>query len=243
MNKIAEKKEVKELKKRFTLLFKNETAKDFLSELIDYLRFIEDTHSLKTVALKILTNKPSGSISAISSFYRGLRSLWGESYDVLNIVWADMHSPFVGRPSRHGFPMVFSDLQYARSATRLFHERLLLEINQATRAPYLEDFDQDRGILVIDGIEILVGKKIGVENNQIRLLATLMKDPSKTWFTDELIEDWDEFGAGTYDVPRNRFYDPAHKLNKTIEIATGINDFIEYTTKKININPSYLKRE
>ncbi|MFA5996951.1 MAG: hypothetical protein WC791_00520 [Candidatus Paceibacterota bacterium] len=238
-----EKTEIEELKVKFDLLYKNETAKDFLAGLMDYLQYIEDTPFLKTKARKVMTNKPSMTIATIFNLYKGLRKVWDENYNPIDIVWADMNSMFVGRPSKYGFPMTFSDLRYARSATRLFHAGLLEEINQQIKIPYFEGFDSERGILTIGGTQIILGKRIGSENNQIRLLATLIKDPYKVWSTDELVEDWEGAEMDIGDIPKNRFYDPAYKLNTTIEVATGIQDFIEHTTKKININPQYLKKE
>lgn len=238
-----EKIEILELREKFDQLFKKETAKDFLAELIGYLRYIEDTSFLKTIARNVMINEPSMPISVMFSLYKGLRQVWDENYNPTDIVWADMHSLFAGRPSKYGFPMSFSDLRYARATTRMFHEHLLFELTKQAKEPCFESFDPDRGVLVVGGKEVLIGKRPGVENNQIRLLTTLSKDPFKVWFTDELVEDWEGSDLDRSNIPKNRFYDPAYKLNATIEVSIGIGDFIEHTTKRININPRYLKRE
>ena len=125
----------------------------------------------------------------------------------------------------------------------MFHNQLLFEIEQSGKRIYLERFDRERGVLIIGDREIILGKKAGVENNQSRLLATLIKDTTRFWATDELIEDWEGFDPehDMSDIPKHRFYDAAQDLNTTVELATGITDFIDHTTKQVRINPLYLK--
>ena len=102
-----------------------------------------------------------------------------------------------------------------------------------------------KGVLCIKGKEVRVGTKSGAETNSLMLLKTLMKEPERPWFKDEIYEDW-ENGNPIYKedldkVPQNRLYNAARALNVTILEQSGVKDFIEFDTKKFQINQRYLR--
>lgn len=104
--------------------------------------------------------------------------------------------------------------------------------------------DLGRGVFYLRGEPIQISTKAGTENNSLRLLKTLLKDPEKEWFKDELLEDWE--GRQLYkkdlkEIPRNRVYDAAEKLNSKIQKSVGITDFIIFDTNKFKINPLYFR--
>lgn len=105
-----------------------------------------------------------------------------------------------------------------------------------------EDTDLDRGVLRVENQLVQLSTKAGKENNPLRLVKTLMKEPSKYWFEDEILEDWDGVGFETRksQMPKNQIYHSAKNLNKKIQEVTGISDYIEHDTSKFRINPKYL---
>lgn len=99
------------------------------------------------------------------------------------------------------------------------------------------------GILIIDGITVEISSKAGIENNPLRLLKTLAKEPDKVWYKDEIIEDWEGkvLDVATFKrIPRNRVYSSAKSLNNKIGQKTNLKDFILFDTHKFQINPKYV---
>lgn len=79
--------------------------------------------------------------------------------------------------------------------------------------------------------------------NQCDLLNTLFKDVNKSWYYDEIQEDWDSECYAEALREHNywrKFYGSADEINKKIAIETGEKEFLIKTTKKIMINPKYL---
>ncbi len=105
-----------------------------------------------------------------------------------------------------------------------------------------EGFDAERGMLRFAGKDILLSKKIGKENNPVRLIATLSKDRDRWWYFDEVLEDWE--GANWEQrkerVAEHIFYDAATTVNAEVAKQTSVPDFLEFTTTKFRINPAYL---
>jgi len=98
-------------------------------------------------------------------------------------------------------------------------------------------FDSKNRKLIFAGKEIIIAKK--EESDPHKLMKTLFKDVSKTWASDEILEDWGySFGE---DVKKNKAYQAGKAINRTIAQETTIKDFLEITTKTISINPKYIK--
>lgn len=110
--------------------------------------------------------------------------------------------------------------------------------------PYSMKTALDKGVLVINEKPVFICAKGGKENNPLRLLKTLMKEPGRYWFEDEILEDWE---GELYEeqrlqgrIPRNRIYHAARALNTKVLDASDVHDFIECNTAKYRINPKYL---
>lgn len=104
--------------------------------------------------------------------------------------------------------------------------------------------DLERGIFCLNGEPIQISTKAGTENNSLRLLKTLLKDPEREWFKDEILEDWEGRvldKTSLKEIPRNRVYDASEKLNSKIQKQTGMKDFIIFDTSKFKINPLCFK--
>ena len=98
-------------------------------------------------------------------------------------------------------------------------------------------FDDKNRKLIFAGKEIIITKK--EESDPHKLMRTLFKDVSKTWASDEILEDWGySFGE---DIKKNKAYQAGKAVNRSIAQETTIKDFLEITTKTISINPKYIK--
>lgn len=104
--------------------------------------------------------------------------------------------------------------------------------------------DLGKGILCINGQSVSISTKAGKENNPLRLLKTLRKDPERYWYEDEILEDWEGANAKEYEqqgcIPRNRVYSAARTLNTKVLEGVNAKDFINFDTSKFRINPKYL---
>jgi len=209
---------LEELEQRFNTLAKLRDPEDYSREFTDYLLFIDETPPLNTVARKIFSNKPFP-IFPIYQAVKRAREEPGKKIWLELMLEVDSIRPFIG----------------------VFHREMLVGVSSQRREDFYEGFDSEYGILRFANKEILIAKKKGVENNQVRLLSTLIKDIARWWSTDEILEEWEGVDARLQNFSKNIFYDAAHKLNKTVAVKTGITDFLEYTTKKYRINPLYLK--
>lgn len=100
-----------------------------------------------------------------------------------------------------------------------------------------------RGVLVINGKSISISTSAGKENYPLQLLRTLVKDPEKDWFKDEILGDWegkDAIEIDERDYPRKRVYAAARALNIKIQEQADIKDFVIFGISKFHINPQYL---
>lgn len=110
--------------------------------------------------------------------------------------------------------------------------------------PYSIKTDLEKGVLVVNEKPVFISTKGGKENNPLRLLKTLIKDPERYWFVDEIQEDWEgkhyEIRRKQGLIPRSRVYHAARALNAKILEKSGSRDFIECGTSKYRISPKYL---
>jgi len=165
-----------------------------------------------------------------------------EKMDYLKVVrvWDELQYP------RDSFDKARYD--YNKTPTKYLNVNIILkqpfidEINDNFREDnpkaYFEKYDSDKKVLKIAGKSVSLAKK-GKETDSIKLLETLLKDTEKTWWNDEILEDW---GYRTdEDTTKNKTYHAGKGLNKKIKDVAGIEDFIEHTTTEFKINPRYLK--
>ncbi len=117
----------------------------------------------------------------------------------------------------------------------------LEKFEKALGPGFYKSFDPETGMLRFDEVGVQLSKTTGSENNPTRLLKTLSKEPSRYWNVDEILEDW--FGGGWEEetISQHACYDAALAVNKTVTLETGVSDFLEFTTKKVRINPTYLR--
>lgn len=112
-----------------------------------------------------------------------------------------------------------------------------VEVKQS-RNVYLQDYDPERKILTIGNKQVLLDKK-GKETDGILLLETLLEDPNRIWYLDEIKENlgyrFDE------ELPKNKYYHARNKINEIINKETEIDDFIIGKTKEFQINPKYIE--
>lgn len=106
--------------------------------------------------------------------------------------------------------------------------------------PYFEGFDFDRGILHFAGVKIAITVS-AKESYGKQLLGTLQKEPDQWWFEDQILGDWGYSDEEQKRLSKNRIYFVARQINQAVERKTQISDFLEYTTEKFRINPTYLK--
>lgn len=104
-----------------------------------------------------------------------------------------------------------------------------------------EKFDAKRGVLKFAGQDIELSKK-GKETDAVLLLQTLLKQKTTDWMhNDEILEDWGYNDDDQKNLPKNKVYFAAQKINNAVAIKTKIEDFIECNTTKARINPKYKK--
>lgn len=86
----------------------------------------------------------------------------------------------------------------------------------------------------------LFSKKEGKEYNFIKIIAS---DPKRLWSFDEIAENLDMPDYDKKDTLRkysNRFYQYATSFNKKVAFHTGINDFLDFSKKTVQIKNKYL---
>jgi hypothetical protein len=73
-------------------------------------------------------------------------------------------------------------------------------------------------------------------------MNTLYKKDDTEWiYNDEIFEDWKFNQADIQKSPKNKIYFAAKKINEKVAMKTKIEDFIEFNTEKVRINPRYNK--
>lgn len=80
------------------------------------------------------------------------------------------------------------------------------------------------------------------KQNQKYLLATLFKEPERSWSYDEVQHDWDETDEDKF-LSKDwwkKFYSAGDGINTVVAKKTQIEDFIIKNTKEIRINPKYV---
>jgi hypothetical protein len=95
--------------------------------------------------------------------------------------------------------------------------------------------------LTIDGNEIPVSPN----TNEEQVCKVIFKNKTaleKQWSYDEIVEAMGEGITRTRSWNR-KLYQVARQLNDKIAIHAGLKDFIVYTTKTVNINPTFFERK
>lgn len=150
-------------------------------------------------------------------------------------------------PRDHFDPEKFDD---SKTPARLVNVSVILEdilieeINRQYKKQnpvnVFEELDAKRGILRVAGKEVEISKG-GKETYPLQLLSTLCKEPDRYWFEDEILTDWGHNDEEQKDLPKNRVYQAALKVNDIVARAAQLDDFLEHNTEKFRINAKYLK--
>jgi len=99
-----------------------------------------------------------------------------------------------------------------------------------------EGYDDSTYSIMLSGRSIPLSRARR-ETDPVLFMRTLSKQPHKTWFDDEILEDWE---MQPIDCKKNKVYQTARRLNDVVGQAIGTRDFILYSTRKFTINPKYL---
>lgn len=120
----------------------------------------------------------------------------------------------------------------------LFLKHLVDTKYQATTTIKTE-YDQEKKLLKIQGVEILIAKKQA--NNPHRLLSTLFKEPMKEWSYDEIEGDWDPNSEKIVaKIKQKNYYLTSRETNRKIAEKTTISDFLIPSNTSVKINRKYL---
>jgi len=105
----------------------------------------------------------------------------------------------------------------------------------------IEEFNKSKGVLKFAGEEINLSLK-GKDTDASLLMNTLYKRDSTEWiYNDEIFQDWSFNDADIKNSPKNKIYFAAKNINEKVTMKTRIDDFIEFNTEKVRINPRYNK--
>lgn len=105
-----------------------------------------------------------------------------------------------------------------------------------------KETDLEKGILTLKtGQTVFVTALSGKENNALRLLLTLMKEPDREWNEDEILQDWEGANCFMNEKLSERIYQSHRALAKKVFDTTEIDDFIRLRNKNYQLNTKYLK--
>lgn len=137
------------------------------------------------------------------------------------------------------------NIDYFVSINVTIDDKFVSEINdrykKANPKNVIEGFDKQKSILKFAGEEINLSLK-GKETDASLLMNTLYKKDDTDWiYNDEIFQDWKFNDADVKSSPKNKIYFAAKKINEKVAMKTKIEDFIEFNTEKVRINPRYNK--
>ncbi len=98
-------------------------------------------------------------------------------------------------------------------------------------------FDEKKFVLNFADQEIQLSKG-RKETDAVLLMKTLVKEPDRDWFDDEILDDWKYEKDETSKL---KIYQAARKINQLVRDATSVTDFLDHNTRKFRINGKYLK--
>lgn len=139
------------------------------------------------------------------------------------------------------FRKMLTDADYFANivVTDLLIEEMNKEFRKENPQTVLTNFNNDTGTILFMGKEIEISKN-GKETDPLALMRTLSKQKGSGYvYNDEILEDWGYSIEEAKGASKNKIYHAGQKINQLVQIATGIEDFIEITTTKARINPKY----
>jgi len=138
-----------------------------------------------------------------------------------------------------------NDVRYFISINVTIEDNFISEINARYKKEnpknVIEEFNKSKGVLKFAGEEINLSLK-GKDTDASLLMNTLYKRDNTEWiYNDEIFQDWSFNDADIKETPKNKIYFAAKKINEKVAMKTKIDDFIEFNTEKVRINPRYNK--
>lgn len=120
-----------------------------------------------------------------------------------------------------------------------FKELIYQDFKKENPKMVVEWFDEKKWTLSFFWKKISISKS-WKETDATLLLQTLIKvDWDDYLHNDEIYEDWEYNEEDVKKASKNKIYFAGQKINKDIQLATWIEDFLDITTTKARINPKY----
>jgi hypothetical protein len=120
-----------------------------------------------------------------------------------------------------------------------FKELIYQDFKKENPKMVVEWFDEKKWTLSFFWKKISISKS-WKETDATLLLQTLIKVDSDDYLhNDEIYEDWEYNEEDVKKASKNKIYFAGQKINKDIQLATWIEDFLDITTTKARINPKY----
>lgn len=155
--------EIAELEKTYKTFRSSCVSKMCLEEclhaLINYLRVIEDTPTLKAIAQKIFTNQPHSFLYTLGNFYKALQRKWETDYNPSGQMLAEMNRFIFNGVRSDISPLI--DILQIRAMVSAFHSQMCAKsVHQIKigdkRARLIEK--DGRGDFFYDGKRISISK-------------------------------------------------------------------------------------
>lgn len=100
-------------------------------------------------------------------------------------------------------------------------------------------FNPDNGVLKFSGKDITLAKRKQI-SDAVLLMRSLVNAENNEWLEKgEILADWGLTKEDRDIATRNKLFNAGKVVNQFIKDETGIDDFVECTTRKARINPKY----
>ena len=120
-----------------------------------------------------------------------------------------------------------------------FKDLIYQDFKKENPKTIIEWYDEKKWVLTFAWKKISISKS-WKETDASLLLKTLLKTQWDDYLhNDEIYEDWGYNEEDVKKASKNKLYFAGQGINKTIQLATNIEDFLDITTTKVRINPKY----
>ena len=194
-----------------------------------FIRLIRETKALEQYWRNfIVTNNLYG-----KPFYQDKESLFAHTVYALEYLWylkvldIDAHS--------WDYPTYKINILPKES----FKELIYQDFKKENPKTIIEWYDEKKWVLTFAWKKISISKS-WKETDASLLIKTLLKTQWDDYHhNDEIYEDWGFNEEDIEKASKNKIYFAWQKINKDIQLATWIEDFLDITTTKARINPKY----
>ena len=101
-----------------------------------------------------------------------------------------------------------------------------------------EKYDTASGTLYFLGKKIELSKS--ADSDAARLMNTLGRRISNNWNKDEILDDWGYSLDEQKNLPQQKIYQAAVRIQNAVAKKTQVDDFLIFSTKEVRVNPKYL---